>query len=163
MEKDLGIYITSDLKPSTQCVKAARKARSVLAMVRRNFKRLDADDFLLIHKTYVRPHMEYCIQAWSPHLVKDIQVLESVQRTVTRMVSKLKKLPYESRLHRLGLTMLERRRIRGYLIETFKILTGIEKVDMEHFFEFSDTGYNLRGHSKRLTVNMPSGLQKVFL
>ena len=79
MEKDLGIYITSDLKPSTQCVKAARKARSVLAMVRRNFKRLDADDFLLIYKTYIRPHMEYCIQAWSPHLVKDIQVLESVQ------------------------------------------------------------------------------------
>jgi len=53
MEKDLGIYITSDLKPSTQCVKALRKARSILAMVRRNFKRLDADDFLLIYKTYV--------------------------------------------------------------------------------------------------------------
>jgi len=33
------------------------------------------------------------------------------------------------------------------LLETFKILTGIEKVDMEHFFEFSDTGYNLRGHN----------------
>ena len=76
-KKDLlGIYITSDLKPSTQCVKALRKARSILAMVRRNFKRLDADDFLLIYKT--RPHMEYCIQAWSPHLVKDIglQVLK---------------------------------------------------------------------------------------
>jgi len=72
MEKDLGIYITSDLKPSTQCVRAARKARSVFAMVRRNFKRLDADDFLLIYKTYVSPQMEYCIQAWSPHLVKDI-------------------------------------------------------------------------------------------
>jgi len=24
---------------------------------------------------------------------------------------------------------------------------------MEQFFELSDTGYNLRGHSKRLTVN----------
>ena len=69
-----------------------------LLMVRKNFKRLDADDFILIYKTYVRPHMEYCIQAWSPHLVKDIQILESVQRTATRMVSKLKKLPYESRL-----------------------------------------------------------------
>ena len=79
------------------------------------------------------------------------------------MVSTLKKLLYESRLHRFGLTTLERRRIRGDLIETFKILTGIEKVDMEQFFELSDTGYNLRGHSKRLTVNMPSGLQKVFL
>jgi len=43
--------------------------------------------------------------------------------------------------------------LRGDLIETFKILTGIEKVDMEQFFELSDTGYNLRGHSKRLTVN----------
>ena len=81
MEKDLGIYITSDLKPSTHCVKAARKARSVLVMVRKNFKRLDADDFLLIYKTYIRPHMEYCIQVWSSHLVKDIQTLECVQRT----------------------------------------------------------------------------------
>ena len=34
-----------------------------LLMVRKNFKRLDADDFILIYKTYVRPHMEYCIQA----------------------------------------------------------------------------------------------------
>jgi len=50
--------------------------------------------------------------------------------------------------------MLERRRIRGDLIETFKILTDIEKVDKEQFFfEFSDTGYYLIGHSKRLSVN----------
>ena len=53
----------------------------------------------------------------------------------------------ESRLHRLRLTTLERRRIRGDLIETFKILTGIEKLDKERFFELIDTGYNLRGHS----------------
>jgi len=33
------------------------------------------------------------------------------------------------------------------------MLTGIEKVDMEQFFKLSNTGYNLRGHSKRLTVN----------
>ena len=39
------------------------------------------------------------------------------------------------------------------MIETFKILTGIEKVDMGQFFELSDTGYKLRGHRKRLTVN----------
>jgi len=41
----------------------------------------------------------------------------------------------------------------GDLTQTFKILTGIEKVDMVQFFEFSDTGYNLRSHSKTLTVN----------
>jgi len=61
IEKDLGIYITNDLKPSIQCSKAAGKARSILAMVKRNFKRLDEEDFLLIYKTYIRPHMEYCV------------------------------------------------------------------------------------------------------
>jgi len=46
----------------------------------------------------------------------------------------MRKLPYESRLQKLGLTTLGRRRIRGDLIETFKILTDIEKVDKEQFF-----------------------------
>ena len=125
LETDLGICISSDLKPSTQCAKAAGKAISVLAkayMVRRNFKKLDEEDFILIYRTYIRPHMEYCVQAWSPHLVKDIQILESVQRTATKMVPTLRKLPYESRLQRLGLTTLERRRIRGDLIEPSKYL-----------------------------------------
>ena len=80
IEKGLGVNITNDLKPSEKCCKAARKARSVLAMVKRNFKRLDKQDFLLIYKIYIRPHMEYCVQAWSSHLVKDIQTLEKVRR-----------------------------------------------------------------------------------
>jgi len=50
-EKDLGIFITDNLKPSLQCTKAAARARSILGMVRRNFKRLDCDDFLIIYKT----------------------------------------------------------------------------------------------------------------
>jgi len=68
------------------------------------------------------------------------------------MVPILRKLLYESRLDRLGLTMLERR-IRGDLIKTYKILTGKEKVDMEQFFELNNTGHNIRGHNKKLAVN----------
>jgi len=45
---------------STQCVRSSAKARSVIEMVSRNFRRLDKDDFLLIHKTHIRPQMEYC-------------------------------------------------------------------------------------------------------
>jgi len=41
-------------------------------MVRRTFRNLDIADFRLIYKTYIRPQMELCIQAWSPHFVKDI-------------------------------------------------------------------------------------------
>jgi len=44
-ERDLGIFITSDLKTSLQCMKAANKAVSVLGMVRRNFKRPDVEGF----------------------------------------------------------------------------------------------------------------------
>ena len=44
------------------------------------------------------------------------------------MVKGLKKLPYETRLKRLGIYTLERRRLRGDLIETFKI-AGKERID----------------------------------
>jgi len=47
-EKDLGVFFTPDLKASTQCTKSAAKARRIIGMVRRNFKRLDKNDFLVI-------------------------------------------------------------------------------------------------------------------
>src|SRR5664279_5689277 len=80
-EKDLGVHFSKDLKVGTQCLRSAAAARKVIGLVRRHFRRMDKQDFLLIYKTYIRPHLEYCIQSWSPHLVKDIQCLERVQRS----------------------------------------------------------------------------------
>jgi len=113
-ERGLGIFITSDLKPSLQCVKAANKVMSVLGMVRRNFKRLDVEGFRVIYKGYIRPHLEYCIQAWSPFLVKDKLVLENVQLRATKLVRGLKNFSYEEWLKILGLTTLEKRRFEGW-------------------------------------------------
>ena len=53
--------------------------------------------------------------------------LEQVQRRATKLVVGLKKVDYPDRLNMLGLTTLEKRRIRGDLIETFKIVTGRER------------------------------------
>ena len=102
-EKDLGVTFTNDLKSRTQCFLAAAKARRIIGAVRRNFRRLDCQDLLLIYKTYIRPHIEYCIQSWSPHLRKDIQCLENVQKAATRLVPELRKLTYDQRLQKLGL------------------------------------------------------------
>ena len=61
----------------------------------------------------------------------------SVIRLNNKMVNRLKKLPYEIRLKRLGIYTQERRRLRGDLIETFKILTGKERIDYKKFFWIS--------------------------
>ena len=74
-ERDLGVIITSDLKSSSHCLKSAATARKLIAMVRRTLRNLDIADFRLIYKTYIRPHIKFCVQAWSPRFVKDIRCL----------------------------------------------------------------------------------------
>ena len=77
-------------------MRAAGTARRVVGMVRRNFRRLDRKDFLLIYKAYIRPRLEYSVQAWSPHLVKDIETLERVQMAATNLVPELRKFDYST-------------------------------------------------------------------
>ena len=51
--------------------------------------------------------MKYCVQVWSPYLTKDIECLERVQMSATKMVKRLRKMEYEERLQRLKMTTLE--------------------------------------------------------
>jgi len=50
----------------------------------------------------------------------------------------LKRLEYADHLHELGLTTLEKRRLRSDLIETFEIVTGREKVKTEDFLNAAE-------------------------
>ena len=77
-EKDLGVWCSSDLKPSLHCRKAAVKASQILGLIRRTFKTTSPEMFVFLYKMYVRPHLEYCVQTWSSYLAKDIDVLEKV-------------------------------------------------------------------------------------
>ena len=58
-------------------------------------------------------------------------------------------MPYEERLKKLDLYPLEQRRLRGDLIETYKILTGKENLDCEKLIEVAKSS-NLRGNSRKL-------------
>jgi len=93
--------------------------------------------------------MEFCIQAWSPYLQKDTRCLEKIRRRATKMVDGLKDIAYDDRLEILGLLSLEKRRLRGDLIEVFKILTDRENIDKHQFFTPSLSSH-LRGHSLKL-------------
>ena len=148
--KDLGIIINRNLKPSKQCLAAAKKASRVVGMLYRNITNKTPSIMSRLIKQLVRPHLEYAIQAWSPWLRKDIDLLESVQRRATKMVRGLRDLPYEERLRQLKLTSLESRRERGDKIETFKILRGIDDINPDNFFERSDASQETRGHALKL-------------
>ena len=67
------------------------------------------------------------------------------------MVDNLCKLSYSERLSSLGLTTLATRRLHGDLVETYEILTHVERIDPDQFFFLNDTGYALRGHSLKVS------------
>ena len=146
-EKDLGIIVQKDLKVSEQCVKAVKTANRVLGMINRAFTYKTREIVLQLYRSLVRPHLEYCVQAWRPHLKKDIILLEGVQKRVTKMMGTYN-CTYEERAQELGITTLETRRLRGDLIEVFKIFKGLDCIDVHAFFTLS-TGTS-RGHSFKL-------------
>ena len=148
-EKDLGIWITSSLKPSLQCDKAAATASRILGMLKRTFTKLSRELFVFLYRTYVRPHLEYCIQLWSPYLSRDIDKLENVPRRATKLVTELANLPYESRLRELGLYSLYSRQQRGDLIEVYKVLHGYYDIDWSRYFTLNSV-HSTRGHCMKL-------------
>ena len=82
-----------------------------------------------VYKTLVRPYIEYAVQLWNLSAVhgnwNNIIELEDVQRSFTRLVEGIGLLPYKDRLKELQLlTTLLERRMRGDIIETFKIISG---------------------------------------
>ena len=71
-------------KVGNQCLKAAKKGNKTLGMIKRTFACRSKNIMVKLYKSLVRPKLEYCVQAWRPHFKKDIEVLEKVQRRVTR-------------------------------------------------------------------------------
>ena len=59
----------------------------------------------------VKPHLEYCVKRWSPQYTRDINVLECIQRSVTKMIQGMEHTSYEDRLRELGLLSMEKRRL----------------------------------------------------
>ena len=107
-EKDLGIIISENFKVHGQCVKAAKKGNQVLGLIKRTITCKNKEIIIKLYKALVRPHLEYCGQAWRPHLRGDINMLEKVQRRATRMIEGCKGKEYNERLKIAGLTTLEK-------------------------------------------------------
>ena len=92
-EKDLGVTMMANMKVSEQCRIATSKGNHVLGMIRRNITYKEKSLIKLLYKAIVRPHLEYCIQAWNPHLRKDVDMLgKKIQRRATKRIPRLRYL-----------------------------------------------------------------------
>lgn len=151
-EKDLGLYIKNDLKWDTQVEYVTAKANRILGMLKKSFKYPNVESIKLLYTSLVRPHLEYANSSWCPYLKKDLEMLEKIQRRATKLVPNIKRLNYQDRLSVFGLTDLKTRRMRGDLIQMYKITNKIEKIKLVNGVNFSvrAQGYNLRRHSKNL-------------
>jgi len=128
------------------------KANRILGLIKRSFSFLDTDTFTKLFKALVRPHLEYGNAIWHPLFKKQSIAVERVQRRGTKFLANLKNLTYVERLKEVNLPSLKFRRLRGDLIQTFKIVNGVDKLDTNTFFQF--TSYDkTRNSTNKIYIN----------
>ncbi len=93
---------------SAKCTDAANKPRRHIFMIRLFFQDLSKQAFLPFYGAWVRPHLECGVQGCSPNLMADINHLEKIQSLATRLVTSLRRLPYENKPQRPDLNSLHR-------------------------------------------------------
>ena len=99
----------------------------MIGVIRRTYTYFDESTFLCLYKALLRPLLEYANQVWAPHSVEDIEIID--------------KLP-----------TLAHSRLRGDMIETFKILQGKYDPQLRPLLEAQDKPdiHNTRGHNLKL-------------
>ena len=118
----------------------------------RAFKSRNKDFMARFFNTYVRSHLENSTTVWNPHLLKDINLLESVQRKFTKRIPGLRNVPYEDRLSELDLPTLELRRLHNDMSMCYKIIRGFTDVHTDDFFAFHNDERIRKNHNQTLVL-----------
>ena len=104
-EKDLGLTINVTWGYQSSVELQQRRETKSFGLIRRNIVYKEKELIIPLYKTIVRPHLEYCIQAWRPYRKKDIDILERVQRRATKVIKKFRNISYEMRLKECGVVL----------------------------------------------------------
>ena len=153
-EKDLGVIFNEKFNFQDHIYTSISKAKSSLSWLLRNVISRNPYEMKTAYRSLVRHNLEYCCQVWAPKARhgnwKTILDIEAVQRTFTRVIDGMADCNYKQRLEKLNMTTLLERRMRGDMIETFKILNGFNNYGSQ-FFKQSDRTNNLIYRTSKLS------------
>ena len=114
MEEALGLLVDENQSVAQQCVLTAQKANYILGCAKKKMLAVE-QEMRLSHSAPVRPHREYCIQAWDPQHEAEVKLLEWVQMRAMKMIRGLEQVLCEGRLRKLRLYRQKKRRLWGVL------------------------------------------------
>ena len=121
--KDLGLVLSEDLSWSKHYNFITARAYKVLGLIRRTFSSSHCPSTgLKLYVSLVRSQLFYCSQLWRPHLLKDIENIERIQRRATKFILRDYTSSYKTRLLKLKLLPLM------YLFELQDILFAIKSL-----------------------------------
>ena len=131
-ECDLEVNHQSKLQHDKYVTNICANANRIVGIIKHTFSRINIDMFRILFKSLVRPILEYCSSAWSPHTTVSARKIEQIQCRATKMVENVKDMSYSDQLHIIGIPTL--RRLRTYMIQVYKTLNLYEDIDTECFF-----------------------------
>jgi len=159
----LGVLLTTDITWVSHISICAKKANSRLGFIKRNLKGCPQSLKRTAYISLVRSIMEYSSVVWDPHLKKDKDALERVQRRATRWIysSYSQRASVTSMLSAFGLASLEQRREIARLTMMYKILNGYVAICLDDLdLSFADPR-TLANHQFKLE-HIYTALQKHF-
>ena len=162
-QRDLGVIIDQKLNFSEHISSIVIHAKQRMSLLLKCFSIKDSYHLMAGFKSFIIPLVEYCSPVWSPHLVRDIMLIESVQRVFTKRIPGLSDKSYLQRIALLGIKTLERRRLEQDLLTCYKILHGLVCGPPESYGLFLSNRKS-RGHSLKLVIEQPKlDVRKYFV
>jgi len=149
--KDLGLLMDSGLSFDEHILDKVAMANKMLGIIKRNFIDLDKNNFELLYKSMVRCHLEYAVSVWNPYKKGIISAIENIQKKATKLIRECKGLCYKDRLICLNMPTLKYRRVRGDMIEVYKILHHVYDIDVVPLLK-RNLDSRTRGNSLKLKV-----------
>ena len=155
--KYLGVTITDNLSWNSHAQKISSKAARTLGIIRRALGKCDLKVRDIAYKQLVRPQLEYASCAWNPHIQRDVNIVENIQRQGARFVlhDYSRESSVTSMLSTLHWDTLQHRRLLSQCEMFYKIHHKFVYISMPHQIRLSSNSRPQRsqntGHQLKYT------------